>query len=86
MEKIKVISLEPKEIEIEVEDLTYVQKHYIEVIEDYKRKFNKVPTTREITYIIKGKYQPGSTGNMLKVLKEKGYDYKKMIYSEVEDK
>ena len=41
---------------------------------------------KEITYIIKGKYQPGSTGNMLKVLKEKGYDYKKMIYSEVEDK
>ena len=86
MEKIKVISLEPKEIEIEVEDLTYVQRHYLDVIEDYKRKFNTAPTTREITFIMTGKYQSGSTGSMLKVLKEKGYDYRKMVYSEVEDK
>lgn len=86
MEKIKVISLEPKEIEIEVEDLTYVQRHYLDVIEDYKRKFNTAPTTREINFIMTGKYQSGSTGNMLKVLKNKGYDYRKMIYSEVEDK
>ena len=57
--------------------MTFIQNIYIEVIEKYKNEYGEVPTIRKIAYLV-GVNSRGTVGNMLKRLKEKGYDYKKM--------
>lgn len=85
MEKIKVVNLIQKEKEIEVEDLTIIQRYYIDIIENFKRKHYRIPSMREINFIIHGDKQTGSVSSMIKTLKKKGYDYSKLNYEEVEN-
>lgn len=57
--------------------MTFIQNIYIEVIEKYKKEYGEVPTITTIKHLV-GVNSRGSVGGMLKRLKEKGYDYKKM--------
>ena len=57
--------------------MTFIQNIYIEAIEKYKNEYGEVPTIRKIAYLC-GVNSRGTVGGMLKRLKEKGYDYKKM--------
>lgn len=57
--------------------MTFTQQLYIDVIEKYKKKYYQIPTIREIAILV-GVSSPGTVYPMLKVLKEKGYNYKEM--------
>ena len=57
--------------------MTFIQNIYIEVIEKYKKEYGEVPTIKKIAQLV-GVNSRGTVGGMLKRLKEKGYDYKKM--------
>ncbi len=57
--------------------MTFIQNIYIEAIETYKKEFGIVPTITIIKDLV-GVNSRGTVGGMLKRLKEKGYDYKKM--------
>ena len=57
--------------------MTFTQNIYIEAIEKYKKEYGKVPTIRVIVKLVSVNSR-GTVGGMLKRLKEKGYDYKKL--------
>ena len=84
MRKIKVVKLVPTIIEIDVNDLTDVQRDYVEVIEKYKMQNCKCPTIREICDIA-GINSTGTAGAMVGKLKLKGYDYKEVAYKDWSD-
>ena len=54
---------------------TFMQRIYIETIEKYKKRHYEIPKVREIADLV-GVKSRGTVGDMLKRLKEKGYDYK----------
>lgn len=81
MEKIKVIKLVPKEIEIEVEDLTKRQLDYINKIENFKKENLKYPTVREVCDLLDG-VTVGAVYPTLERLKDKGYFYNEVSYKD----
>ena len=54
---------------------TFMQRIYIEAIEKYKKRHYEIPKVREIADLV-GVKSRGTVGDMLRRLKEKGYDYK----------
>lgn len=64
---------------------TFMQRIYIKTIEKYKRKYCQIPKVREIADLV-GVKSRGTVGDMLRRLKEKGYDYKEETWDdEIED-
>lgn len=60
---------------------TFMQRIYIRTIEKYKQKYYQVPKVREIADLV-GVKSRGTVGDMLKRLKDKGYDYKEVTWDE----
>lgn len=85
MEKIKVIKFVPKEIEIEVKELTDIQREYIKAVEDYKRENFAYPSIRTLVNIL-GRSTPSSVYLTLNRLEDKGYYYREMEYKDYDCK
>jgi Mn-dependent DtxR family transcriptional regulator len=62
-------------------NFTFVQKIYIETIEKYKKENYQIPKISEIAELV-GVKSRGTVGDMLKRLKEKGYDYKEETWDD----
>lgn len=62
---------------------TFVQNIYIESIEKYKKEYHQIPKHREIAELV-GVKSRGAIADMMKKLKEKGYDYREETWNEWE--
>lgn len=81
MVKVKVVCLKRYIKEVEFEDLTEKEVKLIKRIEVYKYKKGKVPTLRTICKMSDYK-GVASAHDLMNKLKLKGYDYRKVDYSE----
>lgn len=81
MEKVKVCNFKVENCEILVDDLTDVQRLYIQTIEYYKHKTKTIPSIRKIAEIMGG-YSAASVQKMNERLKQKGYDYRTLNYDD----
>lgn len=57
--------------------MTFTQQVYIDAIEKYKKEYHEIPSIRTISKLVLVNC-PSTVFEMLKRLKNKGYNYKEM--------